>query len=123
MVDYFSFIDKGYEAYTSSGDDALLNKAMSITQGSYGRMNPSRGYVYMRVSRKEPFDILYFTPSVTGILNIDDRSFTLSPEFLYTGITNLELRLKATFITGEILTEYGEKQNDYKAEFRVRYYF
>jgi len=47
----------------------------------------------------------------------------LSPELLYTGITNLELRLKASFIAGEGLSEFGEKQNDYRVECRARYYF
>lgn len=69
------------------------------------------------------FDILYFTPSATLIFNTADKSFSLSPELLYTGITNLELRLKAAFISGEWLSEYGEKQNDYRLEARARYYF
>jgi len=42
---------------------------------------------------------------------------------LYTGITNLELRLKTGFIAGDRLSEYGERQNDYRVEFRMRYYF
>jgi hypothetical protein len=71
----------------------------------------------------ELFDILYFTPSMTWIFNVNDQSFSLSPELLYTGITNLELRLKGAFIAGERLSEYGEKQNDYKVELRARYYF
>jgi hypothetical protein len=41
----------------------------------------------------------------------------------YTGITNLELRLKATFLIGEEYTEFGEKRNDYRIEFRARYFF
>ncbi len=91
--------------------------------GNYGRPNPMKDYLYLRVSQKEPFDILYFTPSITGILNISDKSFSLSPEFLYAGITNLELRLKTYLISGGRLTDYGEKQNDYKVEIRARYYF
>jgi hypothetical protein len=82
-----------------------------------------KDYIYLRISQKEPFDILYFTPSITWIFNLDDRSFTLSPELLYTGITNLELRLKATALAGGHFTEYGEKQNDYRIELRLRYYF
>ena len=123
MRDYFSFINKGYETYLSSGNDSLLKKASTITEGNYGRINPMRDYFYLRISQKEPFDILYFTPSITGILNLNDRSFSLSPELLYTGITNLELRLKSLFIAGEGLGEFGEKQNDYRVEFRARYYF
>jgi len=42
---------------------------------------------------------------------------------LYTGITNLDLRLKAGFIAGENLSEYGERPNDYRVELRARYYF
>jgi len=123
MKDYFSFINKGYDSYISTGSDTLLKKAVTITEGNYGRPNPMRDYLYLRVSQKEPFDILYFTPSITWIFNITDKSFSLSPELLYTAITNLELRLKASFIAGERLSDYGEKQNDYRIEFRARYYF
>ena len=123
MRDYFEFINKGYDSYVLTGSDALLKKALNITEGNYGRMNPMRDYIYLRASQKEPFDILYFTPSATIILNVNDKSFSLSPELLYTGITNLELRLKASFLSGQRLSEYGEKQNDYRAELRARYYF
>jgi len=123
MRDYFSFINAAYDSYFASGSDMLIKKGLSITEENYGRMNPAREYLYLRISQKEPFDILYFTPSLTGILNINDKSFSMSPEFLYTGITNLELRMKASLITGERLSEYGEKQNDYRVELRARYYF
>jgi hypothetical protein len=123
MQDYFSIINQGYESYRVSGDNTLLQKAINLTEGNYGKENPMRNYVYFRVSQQEPFDILYFTPSLTWIYNIDDKSYSLSPEILYTGITNLELRLKAAFISGQTDSEYGEKQNDYKVELRVRYYF
>lgn len=123
MKDYFSFINKGYDSYISTGSDTLLKKAVTITEGNYGRPNPMRDYVYLRASQKEPFDILYFTPSLTWIFNITDKSFSVSPELLYTGITNLEFRLKAAYISGERLSEYGEKQNDYRVELRARYFF
>ena len=123
MRDYFSFINIAYDTYVSTGSDASLKKAANITAGNYGRPNAMRDYLYLRISQKEPFDILYFTPSLTGILNMSDKSFSLSPEFLYAGITNLELRLKASFLSGERLSDYGEKQNDSRVEFRARYYF
>ena len=82
-----------------------------------------RDYLYLRASKKEPFDMLYFTPSLTGIFNINDKSLSIGPELLYTGIKNLELRLKTTFLVGDSYTEFGEKQNDYRAELRLRYYF
>lgn len=123
MEDYFSFINTAYDIYTASGNDSDLRRALTLTDGNYGRINPMRDYLYACVSQKEPFNILYFTPSLTGIFNINDKSFSLSPELLYTGITNLELRLKTSFPIGKSNSEYGEKLNDYKAEFRARYYF
>jgi hypothetical protein len=77
----------------------------------------------LRVSQKEPFDTLYFTPAITTIVNLHDSSFSLSPELIYTAVTNLEVRLKGSWLQGERYSEYGEKQNDYRLELRVRYYF
>ena len=123
MKDYFSFIDKGYDQFLSRGNNSLLKKASSVTEGNYGRPNTMQDYLYLRVSQKEPFNILYFTPAITTIMNLDDNSLQLSPELLYTGFTNWELRLKGTALVGQKATEFGEKQNDYRIELRVRFYF
>ncbi len=123
MKDYYSFIDKGYDLFLYKGNDSLLNKATNLTQGNYGRPNPMRDYLYLRLSQKEPFNILYFTPSLTTIMNLDDGSLSLSPEFLYTGFTNWEFRLKGTALIGKGNADFGEKPNDYRIEFRLRYYF
>jgi hypothetical protein len=48
-----------------------------------------KDYLYLRISQKEPFNILYFTPAITSIVNVNDKSLSISPELLYTGITNL----------------------------------
>ena len=123
MRGYFSFVDRGYDAYLSTGDDALLRRARSLAEGRYGRMNPMRNYLFLRISQKDPFDILYFTPSLTCMYNVDDQSFSVSPEMLYRGIKNVELRLKGTVLNGGQSTDYGERQNDYRIELRARYYF
>jgi hypothetical protein len=57
-------------------------------------MNPMKNYLYLRISQKDPFDMLYFTPSLTWMLMWTIKAFPFRPEMLYTGITNLELRLK-----------------------------
>jgi hypothetical protein len=94
-----------------------------VTEGNYGRSNPLKDYLYLKISQKEPFNILYFTPAITSIMNLNDRSLSISPELLYTGITNLELRLKAAAIVGQRDTEFGTKQINYRVELRIRYYF
>jgi hypothetical protein len=75
------------------------------------------------MTQKEPFELLYFTPGITAIINLDDQSYSLNPEVIYTGFTNWELRLRYSHIEGGRFTEYGEKSNASKLELRVRYYF
>jgi len=123
MDDFYSFVNKGYDLYLNTRNSSQINNAANLAQGGYGRNTPQREYLYLRVSQLEPFDILYFTPAITMIMNARDGSFSVTPELLYTGITNLELRLKTFFIVGGRNTEFGEKQYDYRIEFRMRYYF
>ncbi len=121
--DYFTFVHNAYDSYLSTGNDAPLQKAATVTEKSYSRPNSGQQYLYVRVSQKDPFDILYWTPALTAIVNTEDRSYSLSPEIAYTGITNLELRFKGTVLAGERLSEFGEKPYDYRVELRARYYF
>jgi len=123
MKNYYAFINKGYQSYESTGSDTLLQRAATLTENNYGRMNPMRNYLFLRISQKEPFDILYVTPTVTGIFNWDDGGLNLSPEVTYTRIKNLELRLKAIFLIAGRDSEFGEKPNAYRFELRAGYYF
>ena len=122
MRDFFSFVETGFESFLATGDGRLLDRAERFAT-PYAAQSPMRNYLYLRLSRKEPFDILYFTPAITGIVNLADAGSSIAPELLYTGITNLELRLKAVLLSGGHLSEYGEKQNDLRVDFRARYYF
>ncbi len=79
--------------------------------------------MYGKFTIKEPFDLLYLTPGITAIVNLDDQSYSLSPEAVYTGLTNLVFRLRFSLIDGENFTEYGEKINSNKLELRIRYFF
>jgi hypothetical protein len=38
-------------------------------------------------------------------------------------MTNLELRFRSALQLGGTRTDYGEKQNDYRFELRLRYFF
>lgn len=123
MEDFFDFINSAYRTYRITGNDAALQRAAQLSEGNFGRANPMRDYLYLRISQKEPFGFLYFTPAITTILNLNDRSFQISPEAAYTGFTNFDLRLKASFINGPTSGEFGEKPYGFKLELRVGYYF
>jgi hypothetical protein len=123
MESYYRLINRGYNIYQTSGNTAILGNARQMAEAGYGRSNAMGNYLYVRLSQKEPFDILYFTPSLTWMMNTDDQSWSLTPELLYTGFTNWEFRLRTGFIADARDTDFGEKQNDYRIELRVGYYF
>jgi hypothetical protein len=123
MQDFFGFVNNGLAQFRSTGSDALLDRANAAASAGYARPQAMRRYAYLRISQKDPFDILYFTPALTSIVNLSDRSFSFTPELLYTGITNVELRLRLFLLHGRENTDFAEKQNARRVEFRARLYF
>jgi hypothetical protein len=120
---FFTLVDQAYDLYQTTGKTSFLDNAKNLADGAYGRAGFGKNYLYVRFSQKEPFDLLYFTPALTWMMNLDDRSYSLTPELLYTGFTNWELRFRTAFLVGGQNTEFGEKQNDYRMELRIGYYF
>jgi len=120
---FYTLADRAYETFLADGDSSQLSQAARLSSKTIASVKPMRDYLYLRISQKEPFDIIYFTPAVTSIVCLTDGSLSLAPEFIYSPMTDLEFRLRGAFLQGADNTEYGEKQNDYKAELRVRYYF
>jgi len=123
MENFYSLIDLAYQAYLFSGDESQLKFLSDSASQTYRTFAPMRDYIYLRISQKEPWNIPYFTPSFTSIFNLTDKSFSLTPELLYNPLTNLELRMKMTVMLGRGGSDFGEKQNDFRLEFRGRYYF
>ncbi|MCW0203462.1 MAG: hypothetical protein OJI74_16480 [Rhodanobacter thiooxydans] len=110
-------------ARTSAGSPALASLASRAAVQGYNRPNAGQRYAYLRVSQKEPFDILDLTPSVTLIANTGDHSWSLIPELLYTGIRNVELRGRLALNRGDAGSEYGERAVRSRVELRARLYF
>ncbi|NOR26677.1 MAG: hypothetical protein GQ542_20265 [Desulforhopalus sp.] len=107
----------------NTGTDTLFQTAKNISNMGYGSPQVGRNYLYLKINQKDPFDILYFTPGLIAILNLDDHSYSISPELAYTGVTNWEFRLRFTVLNSGRFTEFGEKQNENRLELRVRYHF
>ena len=108
--------------FVGASEDAQLTAARPDLAG-YQLPNAMQNYVYLKASQKEPFGWLYLTPALFTMLNLDDGSYNLIPEVGYTGVENLELRFRLSVLYGCDGTEYGEKVNDLKMEFRARYFF
>ena len=114
-----------HEAWETGDSDIIegLPVGKDLDKGPFTKPNPMRRYMNFRAWWEEPNNILYLTPGLQVLYNLDDRSFSVSPEVIYTGFDDLELRLRATVPVGDPLTEWGEKPNEYKISLRARYYF
>jgi hypothetical protein len=123
MNNFYSLIDQAYQLYLLTGDDSELKFLSGEESQAYRTIAPMQDYLYLRVSQKEPWNILYFIPSFTSIFNLSDKSISLSPELLYSPITNLEFRAKISLLLGKGGSEFKEKQNKFRLELRARYYF
>lgn len=119
MSDFFTAVNLA----DATANTTLINQLSLLSQQTYLKRNPGIQYLYLRLSNKEPFDWLYLTPAITIISNLDDNSYSVTPELIYSGIKNLELRFKASWLSGRQYTEFNEKRNDHKVEFRLRYFF
>lgn len=117
LADYYDLVR------ASDASPLLLATASRAAAAGYGRSNAARQYAYLRVSQKEPFDVLDFTPSVTLIVNTGDRSWAAIPELLYTGVRNVELRARLAVNRGDARTEFGERPVRHRLELRARVFF
>ena len=120
---FYQLVDTAITQFQQSGTTALLQKALTLSQGSYGRPNPGKDYLYFRAQQKDALGIVYFQPSITAMVNWQDRSYQVTPELLYTAVKNVDLRLRLFMLHGVSSTDFGEKQNSRKLEFYARYYF
>lgn len=109
--------------HASASNPTLVQPASRAAAQGYNRPNAAQRYAYLRVSQKEPFDILDFTPSVTLIANTGDHSWSLIPELLYTRFKNVELRARMALNHGDAGTEYGERAVRSRFELRARAFF
>jgi hypothetical protein len=120
---FYQLVDAAFAQASATPVGPLRQQAAALAQISYGRPNTGKRYVYFRAQQKDAFGIVYFQPAITAMVNVEDRSFQVTPEVMYTGIDNLELRLRFFVLTGSRSSDFGEKQNARKLEVYARYYF
>ena len=117
-LQFYELVDSAF----ASGNTSSVQKAQSLAV-NYGRPNAGKDYLYLRIQQKDAFGVVYFSPAITAIANLQDGSYQLTPELQYTAIRNLELRLRLFLLQGASGTEFGEKQASSKLELYARYYF
>jgi hypothetical protein len=121
-TEYESYIDFIRNSVTG-GNPALRQTAMNYSKSYFTGGSLMQNYGYIKISQPEPFNLLYFTPSVFTIVNINDHSFQLALSLSYKPVTNFELILWPTFMFGGDNTEFGSRQAQQLLDVWMRFYF
>lgn len=119
---YLSLIEKGFDQYLNTSTQSLISQSKTMS-AYYNQQAAMRNYLYLKISQKDPFNILYFVPAISFIYNMEDQSASITPQVTYSPLTNLTLDLKAGFLIGDNTSEYGEKINNAKLILSIKYYF
>ena len=123
LDDFFNYQETAFNQWLVGGNASVMQRVDQITRPYYHQRNFGENYFYLKISQKEPFNILYFNPWVAIIVNLQDASFNLQPGLTWTPVTNLELNLRVGMPVGDAKTEFGEKLDALRSEIWMRYYF
>jgi hypothetical protein len=107
----------------ASGDSGSISNAINVSKNYFSGANLMRDYLYLKISWPEPFNWVYFTPSIYTIININDGSSIIGIPLSYKPVTNFEFIFWPTIIAGGNNTEYGSKQYESKLDLWLRFYF
>lgn len=123
LDDFYTYQEAAFDQWQATGNATVMQRANQITRPYYQQRNFGEDYFYLKISQKEPFDLLYFNPWVAAVVNLQDTSFNLQPGATWTPVTNLELNLRVGIPVGPSQTEFGEKPEALRPEIWMRYYF
>jgi hypothetical protein len=119
---YLTFIQTGFDRYLNTSNQSSIFKSKTMS-AYYNHQAAMKDYLYLKISQKDPFDILYLVPAITFIYNMADQSASITPQISYSPLTNLNLDLKTNLFLGKGKTEYGEKINKAKFVLSIKYFF
>jgi hypothetical protein len=107
----------------NSGNSVIVQQALGVMQRYFRGSTLMRDYLYLKLVVPEPFELLYFTPSLYSIYNLIDRSFLVSASLNYKPVTNVEFILWPTILTGSETSEFGGKMVRWRIEGWLRIFF
>lgn len=117
--EFQDFVALADNAAQPGADAALMQRATRLYQGSFGRQKPMQNYLYLRASQ----DALPWTPSIRASVNLQDGSYSITPELLYSGHRRWGLRARLYFYGGSARSEFGERYYSRRVELRLHYHF
>ncbi len=123
FADALALIDRAADRLESGLPPAPGDEVARRLARASQRPQPLRDDLYLRLSHKEPWGLLYVTPAVTTIIDAANGSATVQPELSSSGFTNLELRLRTQANLGERDSDFGARASRARLTFRLRAFF
>jgi len=118
VQEFQDFVAVAENGAQPGANPALAQRAVRLYDGSFGRQKPMRDYVYLRASR----DTLPVAPSIRATVNLQDGSYSVTPELQYSD-RQWGLRARLYLYGGGAGTEYGERYYSRRVEVRLHYHF
>ncbi|MBN1130020.1 MAG: hypothetical protein JXA71_13600 [Chitinispirillaceae bacterium] len=122
QTEYESYVAFIQNSVNSPNED-LQKKALSYSKMYFNGSTKLQDYAYLKISQPEPFNLLYFTPSVFTIVNINDHSLQMALSLSYKPVADFELLIWPTLLLGDDGTEFGSKQVQQLLDVWMRVYF
>lgn len=126
----FGFTKEEYQSYReyllnglAVGTPVSIQQTLVTSQTYFKSSTLMMEYVYLKISQPEPFDWLYFTPSLFSIYNLSDKSFLISASLNYKPATNVEFIFWPSLLVGGESTEFGDRQAQQRFELWMRVFF
>jgi hypothetical protein len=112
------------DAAAGAGPDSIeMRRAQSLQAGGFGRGQPMRNYLYVRLGSTTSVGPVGLLPSIRTTINLDDASYSITPELLYNPRGGWGWRARLNFVGGGAGSEYGEKRYSTRAELRLHLHF
>ncbi len=118
MTNFYDAIDSAI-----SGNPALFPIIKDYQFENFTNQFLMKNYLYSKFSHPEPFNVLYFTPSIFVLYNLNDNSKMIGVEFSYSRFNNLNLKLKYNSLSGNLNSEFGGKISSKKLSLLIDYTF
>jgi len=107
----------------ANGQSSVIQQMGTIVRANFQKPVLMQDYLYLKVTQPEPFNWVYFSPSLFSIINLQDGSFSLAAPLSYKPITNLEVIFWPTLFLGREGSEFGGKQIGQRYEAWLKVFF
>lgn len=107
----------------AAAGSASVVQALGVNRTYFTKANLMTDYLYIKISKPEPLDLVDVSISAFSVYNISDMSASLGLLIGYKPVTNLEIVFQPVYFFGSNDSEYGSKPYRYKAIFQAKFSF